>query len=92
MPHDQRLIVLTVLSLLVLPLAMASVSVPAVESSEEEEGWWVETTVDRDGNGIGDMVERYHDHPLFLDEDGTLPLIIDFDHTPTQADVAMPPS
>ena len=35
------------------------------------------------------MVERYHDHPLFLDEDGTLPLIIDFDHTPTPADVAM---
>ncbi|DAC32338.1 MAG TPA: hypothetical protein D7I05_08240, partial [Candidatus Poseidoniales archaeon] len=65
----QRLIVLTVLSLLVLPLAMASVSVPAIDSSEEEEGWWVETTVDRDGNGIGDMVERYHDHPLFLDED-----------------------
>ena len=85
----QRLIVLTVLSLLVLPLAMASVSVPAIDSSEEEEGWWVETTVDRDGNGIGDMVERYHDHPLFLDEDRTLPLIIDFDHTPTPADVAM---
>ena len=52
----QRLIVLTVLSLLVLPLAMASVSVPAVESNDMEEGWWVETTVDRDGNGIGDMV------------------------------------
>ena len=85
----QRLIVLTVLALLVLPLAMASVSVPAEPPSEEEEGWWVETTVDRDGNGIGDMVERYHDHPLFLYEDGTLPLIIDFDHTPTAADVAM---
>ncbi|MCH1411608.1 MAG: S8 family serine peptidase [Candidatus Poseidoniaceae archaeon] len=85
----QRLIVLTVLALLVLPLAMASVSVPTVEPSASEEGWWVETTVDRDGNGIGDMVERYHDHPLFLDEDGTLPLIIDFDHTPTPADVAM---
>ena len=85
----QRLIVLTVLALLVLPLAMASVSVPAEPSADEEEGWWVETTVDRDGNGIGDMVERYNDHPLFLDEDGTLPLIIDFDHTPTPADVAM---
>ena len=86
---SQRLIVLTVLALFVLPLAMASVSVPAEPSTGEEEGWWVETTVDRDGNGIGDMVERYHDHPLFLDEDGTLPLIIDFDHTPTPADVAM---
>ncbi|MEC8151422.1 MAG: hypothetical protein VX068_02135, partial [Candidatus Thermoplasmatota archaeon] len=85
----QRLIVLTVLGLLVLPLAMASVSVPTVDSESEEEGWWVDTTVDRDGNGIGDMVERYHDHPLFLDEDGTLPLIVDFDHTPTPADVAM---
>ncbi len=85
----QRLIVLTVLGLLVLPLAMASVSVPTVDSESEEDGWWVDTTVDRDGNGIGDMVERYHDHPLFLDEDGTLPLIIDFDHTPTPADVAM---
>lgn len=85
----QRLIVLTVLALLVLPLAMASVSVPTVETVEEAEGWWVETTVDRDGNGIGDMVEKYHDHPLFLDEEGTLPLIIDFDHTPTPADVAM---
>ena len=85
----QRLIVLTVLALLVLPLAMASVSMPSEPLASEEEGWWVETTVDRDGNGIGDMVERYHDHPLFLDEEGTLPLIIDFDHTPTPADVAM---
>ena len=85
----QRLIVLTVLTLLVLPLAMASVSVPVIETSDEQEGWWVATTVDRDGNGIGDMVERHHDHPLFLDEDGTLPLIIDFDLTPTPADVAM---
>ncbi|MBR69012.1 MAG: hypothetical protein CMA86_05845 [Euryarchaeota archaeon] len=89
MAVSQRLIVLTVLALFVLPLAMASVSVPAEPSTGEEEGWWVETTVDRDGNGIGDMVERYHDHPLFLDDDGTLPLIIDFDHTPTPADVAM---
>lgn len=85
----QRLIVLTVLALLVLPLAIASVSMPSEPLASEEEGWWVETTVDRDGNGIGDMVERYHDHPLFLDEEGTLPLIIDFDHTPTPADVAM---
>ena len=60
----QRLIVLTVLTLLVLPLAMASVSVPVVETSDEQEGWWVETTVDRDGNGIGDMVERHHDLSL----------------------------
>lgn len=62
-----------------------------IEPSQEEEseGWWVETTVDRDGNGIGDMVELHKDNPLFLDEDGTLPLIVDFDHTPDEADIAM---
>ena len=62
-----------------------------VESSQEEdsEGWWVETTVDRDGNGIGDMVEVHKDNPIFLDEDGTLPLIVDFNHTPDELDIAM---
>ena len=61
-----------------------------VDSSQEEsEGWWVETTVDRDGNGIGDMIEVHKDNPIFLDEDGTLPLIVDFDHTPDEVDIAM---
>ena len=62
-----------------------------VEPSQEEEseGWWVETTVDRDGNGIGDMIEMHKDNPIFLDEDGTLPLIVDFDHTPDEVDIAM---
>ena len=59
------------------------------ETVEAEDGWWVSTTVDRNQNGIGDMVEKYHDHPLFLDEDQSLPLIVDFDHTPTLDDVAM---
>jgi hypothetical protein len=35
------------------------------------------------------MVEKYHDHELFLDEANTLPLIVDFDHEPTAEDVAM---
>ena len=74
---------------LMLTPALALAAPVTVESSEKEEGWWVETTVDRNQNGIGDMVEKYHDHPLFLDEDNTLPLIVDFDHTPTPSDVAM---
>ncbi len=85
----------TTLSLLCLSLflfpAMAMAMPVEIEPSQEEEseGWWVETTVDRDGNGIGDMVEMHKDNPLFLDEDGTLPLIVDFDHTPDEADIAM---
>ena len=45
--------------------------------------------MDRNNNKIADMVEKYHDHELFLDEANTLPLIVDFDHEPTEQDVAM---
>jgi len=75
--------------LLMLTPALALAAPVTVQTPGDEEGWWVNTTVDRNGNGIGDMVEKYHDHPLFLDEDNTLPLIIDFDHTPTDLDIAM---
>lgn len=71
---------------------MVAAALPvSIEPTEQpsEEGWWVETTVDVNQNGIGDMVEKFNDHPLFLDADNTLPIIVDFDHTPTPADVAM---
>ena len=86
----QATLSLLCLSLFLFP-AMAMAMPVEIEPSQEEEseGWWVETTVDRDGNGIGDMVEMHKDNPLFLDEDGTLPLIVDFDHTPDEADIAM---
>jgi|TARA_B110000902_G_scaffold259881_1_gene331910 hypothetical protein len=77
------------LSLLLFPALAMAVPVVAEPSNDDSEGWWVETTVDRDGNGIGDMIEFHKDNPLFLDEDGTLPLIVDFDHTPDAQDVAL---
>ena len=82
---------LVCLGLLLLPVMAAAMPVAPehVGQDAEEEGWWAETTVDTNKNGIGDMVEKFHDHPLFLDEDNTLPIIVDFDHTPTEADVAM---
>lgn len=90
MSKIQATLSLLCLSLFLFP-AMAMAMPVEVESSQEEdsEGWWVETTVDRDGNGIGDMVEVHKDNPIFLDEDGTLPLIVDFDHTPDDLDIAM---
>ncbi|MAR94041.1 MAG: hypothetical protein CMA45_03075, partial [Euryarchaeota archaeon] len=69
---------------------MLAIAAPApITLEEDEEGWWVNTTVDRNGNGIGDMVELHMDNPFFLDEDNTLPLIIDFDHTPGEDEIAM---
>ncbi|DAC69868.1 MAG TPA: hypothetical protein D7I16_03605, partial [Candidatus Poseidoniales archaeon] len=60
------------LTMFVLPTVLATVPVESNQDSGEE-GWWVETTVDRDGNGIGDMIEVHQKNPLFLDEDKTLP-------------------
>ena len=78
------------LTLMLLPtLALATPIQVESESSPQEEGWWVETTVDQNKNSIGDMVELHKDNPIFLDEDNTLPLIIDFDHTPSADEIAM---
>ena len=84
----QRLAAVLCFALLLTP-ALALAAPVAVQVEEQQEGWWVNTSLDRNQNSIGDMVEKYHDHPLFLNEDNTLPLIIDFDHTPTDMDVAM---
>ena len=89
MSATRKAITFLCLSIMVLPtLAMA---VPVSETTEQpaEEGWWVDTTVDRNGNGIGDMIEVHKDSPYFLDEQNTLPLIIDFDHTPGTEEIAM---
>ena len=76
------------LAMFVLPTVLATVPVSSSEESGEE-GWWVETTVDRDGNGIGDMIELHQHNPLFLDEDKTLPLIVDFSFTPGTSEIQM---
>ena len=76
------------LTMFVLPTVLATVPVESNQDSGEE-GWWVETTVDRDGNGIGDMIEVHQKNPLFLDDDKTLPLIIDFSFTPGDAEIKM---
>ena len=61
----------------------------AIDDNDEPQGWWTDTTVDRNQNKIGDMVELHIDNPIFLDEDNTLPLIIDFYYTPSQEEIDM---
>ena len=76
------------LFMLVAPLIVATVPVSAdFEDNSEPVGWWTETTVDRNQNKIGDMVELHMDNPTFLDDDNTLPLIIDYHYTPGQEDI-----
>ena len=78
------------LLILVAPLVVATVPVSAdINDENEPQGWWTETTVDRNQNKIGDMVELHMDNPIFLDEENTLPLIIDFYYTPGQDEIEM---
>ena len=88
MNRTQNVFAFFLILLFILPSLGAIVPADA-EASDEEQGWWVDTTVDRNKNGMGDMVELHIDNPIFLDEDNTLPLIIDFDHTPDEEDIAM---
>lgn len=74
----------------IAPLLIATIPVSAdVETDSEPRGWWNDTTLDRNQNRIGDMVELHKENPIFLDEDNTLPLIIDFYYTPGQYEIDM---
>ena len=74
---------------MLLPTLALATPIQIETESSVEEGWWIETTVDQNKNSIGDMVEFHKDNPVFLDEDNTLPLIIDFDHTPSTDEIAL---
>lgn len=82
-------LILACMTMFLLPTVLATVSVENSATEPQEEGWWVETTVDKDGNGIGDMIEVHQKNPYFLDADKTLPLIVDFDHTPGEEEITM---
>ncbi len=82
-------LILACMTMFLLPTVLATLSVEDTASEPQEEGWWVDTTVDRDGNGIGDMIEVHQKNPYFLDAEKTLPLIIDFDHTPGDEEIQM---
>ena len=82
-------LILACMTMFLLPTVLATLSVEDTASGPQEEGWWVDTTVDRDGNGVGDMIEVHQKNPYFLDAEKTLPLIIDFDHTPGDEEIQM---
>ena len=88
MTKMSNVISIALITLMLIPSLAGIVPVQAENSTADEEGWWVDTTVDRNKNGIGDMIERHIDNPILL-KDGTLPIIVDFDHTPDSADVQM---
>ena len=77
---------------LMLLLPTIATGLPASElGSEDERHWWLDTSMDSDGDFIHDAIwiAAQNNHHQYLDEDGLISVIVDFDHTPTEEDQAM---
>ena len=91
-----RLTAITILGMMIVPALAAAV--PAVSSpkpistyGEQIGDWWEDTSMDRDGDYIHDAIwiAVSNNHYEYLDDDARISVIVDFDHTPTEADQAM---
>ena len=92
-----RLIAFSILGMMLVPAlatALPAVSNPQQISNtyaEQIGEWWEDTSMDRDGDYIHDAIwiAAQNNHYEYLDDAGRISVIVDFDHTPTEADQAM---
>ena len=91
-----RLTAIAILGMMIVPaLAAADPAVssptPLLTYSEQIGDWWEDTSMDRDGDYIHDAIwiAARNNHYEYLDDDGRISVIVDFDHTPTEADQSM---
>ena len=78
------------------PALTAATPLGPPPSSEDQglelvENWWESTIMDLDGDRIHDAIwiAAENNHHQYLDEDGRISVIVDFDSTPTPEDQAM---
>lgn len=88
-PRNFKSILITMVFILPMLAAVMPYSVADGQPEEVEEGWWVETSLDRNKDGIGDMVEVALLSEDWPKRDGRIGVIVDFDHLPTSADEAL---
>ena len=77
--------------MMLLPTIVTAGSPPFNEDSPTDEGWWMDTSMDLDGDFVHDAIwiaaqNNQHD---YLDENGRISVIVDFDHAPTEDDEKM---
>ena len=85
-----KIVSLTFFLMMLLPTI--ATAVPSNLSEDEDERyWWLDTSMDTDGDFIHDAIwiAAQNNHHQYLDEDGLISVIVDFDHTPTEEDQAM---
>ena len=85
-----RTVSLTFFLMLLLPTIATGIPASDLES-EDERYWWLNTSMDSDGDFIHDAIwiAAENNHHQYLDEDGLISVIVDFDHTPTEEDQLM---
>lgn len=93
--RTRALLPLAVLALFFLPSSLTiaagggALATDAGEVVPVEGPWWETTSMDPDRDGISINVERALAQDYRIDEAGRMSVIVDFDHTPTEADMAM---
>ena len=92
--EDMRTAAIAVLVILAFaPLSSSSIGTSSnIGSGEHQESpWWESTPMDRDGDKIHDAIWLAIDSELYnwVDEENTISVIVDFDHTPTSQDQEM---
>ena len=94
-----RLTAFAILGMMLVPAlaaAVPSVSNPQGESkmqtyADQVGDWWGDTSMDKDGDYIHDAIwiAAQNNHYQYLDDNGRISVIVDFDHTPTESDQKM---
>ena len=88
------MVLLACLSLLVLLMGTATGSLvdpPTPDPVEVDEAppWWEATLMDRDGNRLHDALDLALAQGIFRDEHDRIMVLVDFDHMPTDDDIAL---
>ncbi|NDB65786.1 MAG: hypothetical protein EB168_08985, partial [Euryarchaeota archaeon] len=92
----QGLVPLSIAILMLVPALTAASPLGHSQNFEDPsldlvENWWESTTMDLDGDRIHDAIwiAAENSHHQYLDENGRISVIVDFDRTPTPEDQAM---
>ena len=78
---------LAVLAMFVLPILGATATVPVIDEEVGDE-WWETTNMDKNGDKIHDAIPIAIKSTQYdwVDDEGRISVIVDFDHLPTEAD------
>ncbi len=87
----RAILAIAAIGLFVFPVLIAAAATPPAPQIQEEVPWWEDTLMDKDKDGIDDdiWVAIGDTEYEWIDENGHIDVIVDFDHLPTDADVSL---